>query len=120
VEGLAEEAERIHVCFYSAPFGVVPVELSETYPLSQFEATEPLDGESLEHAAEQVGLYFEESEYTIAVLHAGMDSLDALVEVRCGEASKKIGKPLKVVSNPDPWEDEAIGRLISALQERRE
>jgi 7-cyano-7-deazaguanine tRNA-ribosyltransferase len=120
VEGLAEEAERIHVCFYSAPFGVVPVELSETYPLSQFEATEPLDEESLEYAADQVGLYFEESEYTIAVLHAGMDSLDALVEVRCGEASKKIGKPLKVVSNPDPWEDEAIGRLIAALKERRE
>jgi len=118
-EGLADEAERIHVCFYAAPFGVVPVELSETYPLSQFEVPETLDGESLEYAAEQVGLYFEETNYSLAVLYAGKDSLDALVEVRCGKASKRMGKPLKVVSDPDPWGDEAIGRLIAALKEKR-
>jgi len=30
-----------------------------------------------------------------------------------------MGKPLKVVSDPDPWGDEAIGRLIAALKEKR-
>ena len=118
LEGLAEGAERIHVCFYTAPFGVVPAELSETYPLSQFEAQEPLDWESLEHAAEQVGLYFEGKDYSLAVLHSGKESLDALVEARCVEASKRTGTPLSVVSSPDPWGDEAVGRLVAALKEK--
>ncbi len=30
--------ENVHVCFYGDPFGVVPSELSETFPLSQFES----------------------------------------------------------------------------------
>ncbi|MCS7098547.1 MAG: tRNA guanosine(15) transglycosylase TgtA [Candidatus Methanomethyliaceae archaeon] len=31
--------ERVHICFYGDPFGIVPVELSETFPLSQFESS---------------------------------------------------------------------------------
>ncbi len=30
--------EDVHICFYGDPFGVVPAELSETFPLSQFES----------------------------------------------------------------------------------
>ncbi|MGQ9759835.1 MAG: tRNA guanosine(15) transglycosylase TgtA [Candidatus Methanomethylicaceae archaeon] len=30
--------EDVHICFYGDPFGVVPYELSETYPLSHFES----------------------------------------------------------------------------------
>jgi len=66
-----------------------------------------------------VGLYFEETNYSLAVLYAGKDSLEALVEVRCGKASKRMGKPLKVISDSDPWGDEAIGRLIAVLKEKR-
>ncbi len=32
-------AEGVHVCFYGEPFGVVPSELAETYPLSQYESS---------------------------------------------------------------------------------
>ena len=116
-EGLGGDAERVHVCFYMAPFGVVPVELSETYPLSQFEAPEPLDRETLEYAAEQVGSYLAENDYSATVLHSGGDTLDALVRARCGEVSKETGRPLATVSDPDPWSDEAIGRLVAALRE---
>lgn len=31
--------KRVHICFYGDPFGIVPVELSETFPLSQFESS---------------------------------------------------------------------------------
>ncbi len=116
-EGLGGEAERVHVCFYSAPFGVVPVELSETYPLSQFETPEPLDRESLEYAAEQAGAYIRETGYHHTVIHSGDEALDALVRTRCGEVSKEMGKSLEIVSDPDPWGDAAIGRLVAALKE---
>lgn len=32
-------AKGIHVCFYGEPFGIVPSELAETYPLSQYESS---------------------------------------------------------------------------------
>ena len=105
------------MCFYTAPFGVVPVELSETYPLSQFEAPDPLDRESLEYAAEQAGAYILETGYHHAVVHSGDDALDALVRTRCGEVLKETGKSLEILSDPDPWGDAAIGRLVAALKE---
>jgi len=33
----AMKVERVHFCFYGQPFEIVPVELAETFPLSQFE-----------------------------------------------------------------------------------
>lgn len=112
-------ASYLHICFYTAPFGVVPVELSETYPLSQFEAVEPLDGESIEFAAEQAGRYVEASDYSTLILHRGLSDLDGLVEGRCREACLKKGIPLTVVSDPNPWGEEALERLIAHLKEAR-
>lgn len=37
IEGV--EASAVHICMYSPPFGIVPVELAETFPLSQYIAT---------------------------------------------------------------------------------
>lgn len=109
-------ASGVHVCFYVAPFGVVPSELSETYPLSQFEATEPLDNETIQFAAEQVGRYVEAANYSDVILHRGVSSLDGLVEDRCRESCQKRGRPLKVVSDPQPWGDEALNRLVALLK----
>jgi len=36
--------EDIHVCFYGGPFGVIPSELAETFPLSQYESSNGLGG----------------------------------------------------------------------------
>jgi len=32
-------AGNVHICFYGEPFGIVPSELAETYPLSQYESS---------------------------------------------------------------------------------
>ncbi|MCP8304143.1 MAG: tRNA guanosine(15) transglycosylase TgtA [archaeon] len=36
IEALGDGLEKVQVCFLSPPFGVVPVELSDVYPLSQY------------------------------------------------------------------------------------
>jgi len=117
VEGaLGDASTDIHVCFYAAPFGVVPLELSETYPLSQFETADPLEGETLRFASEQVGRYVESTKYYEAVLLRGVDKLGGLVEGRCMEACKKRGIRLTVVSDPEPWSEAALGRLVARLE----
>jgi len=59
---------RIHVCFYAAPFGLVPIELDEIYPLSQHETALPLDNETKEYVANQIAQYIEGRDYEAVVL----------------------------------------------------
>ncbi|NIV45154.1 MAG: hypothetical protein GWN33_15730, partial [Gammaproteobacteria bacterium] len=56
-------ASRIHICTYAAPFGVVPAEIDEVYPLSQHEATVPFDAETVDYVAEQVENYIVKTNY---------------------------------------------------------
>jgi 7-cyano-7-deazaguanine tRNA-ribosyltransferase len=57
-----------HVCFYSPPFGVIPMELAETYPLYQYEYAYPPDIESIKHIAHQILEYINRSQYTTVIL----------------------------------------------------
>lgn len=43
-----EKMDKVHECIYCVPFGVIPVELDEVYPLSQYEAIESKDKEESE------------------------------------------------------------------------
>lgn len=115
-EGLGEALEILHVCFYTAPFGVVPIGLAETYPLSQFEVAEPLDAETLEFTAENVGSYIAKASLSEVVLYAGTGKLDEMVEAECRKACEKAEKDLTVVVESDQWGKGAIDRLVAALK----
>jgi 7-cyano-7-deazaguanine tRNA-ribosyltransferase len=68
----ASLSSRVHVCFYGAPFGVVPIELDEIYPLSQHETALPLEIETVDYVVTQVTEYIEQTRYrTIVLLHDG-------------------------------------------------
>ena len=58
-----EKNQLIQVCVYAAPFGVVPLELDEVYPLSQHEIATPLDLETIEYVAEQVRNFIKSSSF---------------------------------------------------------
>jgi 7-cyano-7-deazaguanine tRNA-ribosyltransferase len=61
---------HIHICFYAAPFGVIPLELDEAYPLSQHEIALPLDQETVDYVATQVSQYITHMHYeTVLLLH---------------------------------------------------
>lgn len=63
----AREAE-VHVCVYAFPFGVVPVELKDVYPLSQNECAFPPDHETVEYTAERIAEYVETMNYEKAAM----------------------------------------------------
>ena len=63
-------ANDVHACFYVAPFGIVPTELDEVYPLSQHETALPLDRETIEYVAIQTADYINRTNYdTVVLLH---------------------------------------------------
>lgn len=115
-EGLGDEASDVQICFYAAPFGVVPVELSETYPLSQFEAADPLDMETLEFASESVSRYVERSDYGEVFIYAGVGPLDDLVKRKCVVACEGKEKGVTVFFDTQPYGEGAIRRLVAAMK----
>jgi len=63
-------SEQIHVCVYCAPFGVVPLELDEVYPLSQHEVALPLDLETVNYVVDQTVHYIRSHQYrNVALLN---------------------------------------------------
>jgi 7-cyano-7-deazaguanine tRNA-ribosyltransferase len=69
----------VHVCFYAAPFCLIPLELDEVYPLSQHETALPLDNETTDYVAAQVADYIKHTHYkTIVLLHDSQHWADSV------------------------------------------
>ncbi len=60
--------EKVHVCFYAAPFGVIPLELDEVYPLSQHDTAISDDQPTLDYVAARVSDFVTQSHYESVVL----------------------------------------------------
>ncbi|MEM2092189.1 MAG: tRNA guanosine(15) transglycosylase TgtA [Candidatus Bathyarchaeia archaeon] len=66
---LGLDHSAVHVCFYSPPFGIIPLELAETYPLYQYEYAYPLDCEIINHMIQIILEYISKKpSYTTVVL----------------------------------------------------
>jgi 7-cyano-7-deazaguanine tRNA-ribosyltransferase len=61
--------DRIHYSFIAAPYGLIPENLAETYPTSQYQIAEPLDYETIQHTVKNILEYLEKHsmEYNILV-----------------------------------------------------
>jgi 7-cyano-7-deazaguanine tRNA-ribosyltransferase len=60
-------SQDLHTCFYSAPFGIVPIELDEIYPLSQHETSTTVDAETMQHLKLQVARFITRTNYQSVV-----------------------------------------------------
>ncbi len=63
-----QQSSSAHICFYAAPFGVIPIELDEVYPLSQHETVLPLDKETINYVANQIVDYLNRTNYKKIIL----------------------------------------------------
>jgi 7-cyano-7-deazaguanine tRNA-ribosyltransferase len=88
---LNEKSSIVHVCFYAAPFGVVPVELDEVYPLSQHEVVVPLDDEVIAYVAEQVATYIARTNYRQVVLLDDHEIWGREIARACEKVCKRKG-----------------------------
>jgi 7-cyano-7-deazaguanine tRNA-ribosyltransferase len=113
----AELASKIHICVYAAPFGVVPLELDEVYPLSQHEVALPLDLETIEYVASQTAGYINRTAYACVVLLNEAKLWKDTVERECKLACKVKGL---VFDSFDVEErsKEILGRLENILRKQ--
>lgn len=86
---LPEAYELLHICFYGAPFGVVPIELTEVYPLSQYEIALPLDYETIEYVIQEVEKYVSRSSYKKVILVEDEEEWKGKVSEACKRITRK-------------------------------
>jgi 7-cyano-7-deazaguanine tRNA-ribosyltransferase len=115
---LGEDADKLHVCFYTAPYGPVPADLSETYPLSQFEIATPLDLETTRHTSDTVADYIRLSGYKAVYLYRGKGVLDDEVESALMHSCEESKISLTTVWSNDPWSVDAFAALANILKTR--
>jgi 7-cyano-7-deazaguanine tRNA-ribosyltransferase len=94
--------EEMHVCTYAAPFGVVPTEIDDVYPLSQYETTVPPDVETRNYVAEQISKYLGETSYKRVILVQERDEWKGEIASACRKACKKKGIIFTVVEPKKP------------------
>jgi len=107
---------RIHVCMYGSPYGVVPLELDDVYPLSQTESPTPTDPETERYAASIIQEYVASTNYETIVLHAANDSLSRHLIPTLKRISRKAGRMFRISYHGDaPWSKDAVKALLKAL-----
>lgn len=106
--------DKIHICAYAAPYGLVPLELDETYPLSQFEAAFPLDEETVDYVAKQVEDYLRNKNgYKVLVLQSSQ-ILGEKVEAAC----RRVIEPERLIVSlreEETGDIEAVKNLVDAI-----
>jgi 7-cyano-7-deazaguanine tRNA-ribosyltransferase len=76
LEAIPAGGKAVHFCFYSPALGIVPLELDEVYPLSQFEAAQPYSLEMKRNLAAYIVEYVKTQNYSKVILHRDSRLLD--------------------------------------------
>ena len=113
---LGSKMAMIHLCTFAAPFGVVPLEIEEMYPLSQHEVALPLDNETLDHVAKQVKGYIERSRYQKVILLNNPETWGTKITSAVVRACKDKRTSSTVLNPSNPWNKSAMKSLLKAVQ----
>jgi 7-cyano-7-deazaguanine tRNA-ribosyltransferase len=116
IKRLDELAEKIHICFYAAPFGVIPIELDEVYPLSQHEIAMPLDQETADYVANQTTDFINQHKYETVVLLHDPAQWGKTVKTQCNKACKKKNIAFEAVNATAEGSKNILTRLDKVLR----
>ncbi|MEM3754912.1 MAG: DUF5591 domain-containing protein, partial [Candidatus Bathyarchaeia archaeon] len=75
-----ETKNKVHVCVYAIPYGIVPIEIDDTYPFSQTEVAFPPDFETIRSSIEQAIKYIKKSKYKVLIALIKKDSFGLSLE----------------------------------------
>ncbi len=106
---------KIHVCFYAAPFGIVPIELDEVYPLSQHETAMPLDKETKKYVADQVTDYINRTKYETVILLNDLENWDRTILNVCRKTCQQNKLKFKALNANRINSKKSIGRVRMAI-----
>jgi hypothetical protein len=116
-ERLGAKQSKVHACFYAAPFGIVPYELDEVYPLSQYETVLPHDAETVSYVADQVAEYIACNSYEIVILLNDSENWGTSILKASRKACLKRKMSFQCF-NTDEKQEEALLTLLGKILRR--
>ncbi|MCS4542491.1 MAG: tRNA guanosine(15) transglycosylase TgtA [Euryarchaeota archaeon] len=118
-EATGSKIDFIHECTYSAPFGIIPRELEDTYPLSQFEAPKILDLDSVEFVKQTLKNYLKRfrDKYLVIICHNDNLYWHNYIIKQCKRITAQIKRELFVTSVTEkPTSKAALEKLKIAIK----
>ncbi len=116
-QNLGDTIDVVHVCTYAAPFGVIPTELDDVYPLSQNEIASPFDAETVMYVAKQAANYIKNTSYERVILLRDPNVWMGKIVAACRRACKKKQVPFTTLRERDPWAKNTIEHLAAVMRE---
>jgi len=113
---MGNAVDKVHVCAYAAPFGIIPMELDEVYPLSQHETATPFDAETLTYVAGQVANYIKTTNYEKIILLQDAETWKGKIARACRQACKKKKISLTVLQGKRPLNKTVLNDFATAIQ----
>jgi len=111
------EKSEVHLAVCAAPFGIVPIEIDDIFPVSQTEAPFPPDEKTVEHTFDSIVAYIAKSSYNSVIMHGRFEPGFEKLRDLCEEVCKKARKKFEVsYSGTEFWTDEAIEKLRRCLR----
>ena len=114
---LGDKVCLVHVCTYAAPFGLVPTELDDVYPISQNMVATPFDTETITYVAKQVSTYIGKTGYEQVILLRDPSVWKGKILATSKNVCKKKHIPLLALRERNPWAENTTGHLVGGIQE---
>ena len=109
-------SEVFHLCFYMVPFGLVPAELCDVYPVAQTESSNPPDPVTAQDSANAISSYLRNCRYGHVVLQASNEPWVRKVTSAVKNACLRTRQRLAISHcGTDSWSPEALEGLHSIL-----
>ncbi|UCE16056.1 MAG: tRNA guanosine(15) transglycosylase TgtA [Candidatus Bathyarchaeota archaeon] len=115
-QNLGDKMGKVHVCTYAAPFGVIPRELEEVYPLSQYELATPLDAEMIEYVAKRISEYIITMNYKKVALLRNIEMWKGKIATACRRACKKKKISFTMLSVDQSWNERMLKDFAAVIQ----
>lgn len=116
-EILGKKIRIVHFCTYAAPFGVIPLELDEVYPLSQNVIEPPYDYETINYVAQQATHFILNSNYKQVILLNDPYIWKDIILSACKAACEIMNILFLTSKENDPWSEKNITTLIDQIKE---
>jgi len=113
-----KELQEIHTCFYAAPFGIIPIELDEVYPLSQHETVMPLDKETVEYVKNQLVDYINRRNYETVMLLNDAENWGRSILNACKKSCLRKNIRFKFINTKMNRNKSALAELERILLEK--
>ena len=117
---IIKERKDVHICFYDVPYGPIPIELSDVYPITQTETANTDNLLVRLDVEDSLTQYVKKTKCKTVVLH-GSDqvwSREMVLKLRkqCQQAKSKM-----CISyyGDDMWSKDAMLKLNSTLNSRK-